>query len=118
MEIKIKRVYEDAEKGDGYRVLIDRLWPRGVKKDSGKLDKWLKEVAPSTELRKWFNHEPEKWEDFRRKYHAELKASEALSELTAAVRKYKTITLLYAAKDEHYNHAIVLQQFLKQHLPN
>ena len=81
MAVKIKRVYEPAANTDGYRILIDRLWPRGLSKERAQVDKWLKEVAPSTELRKWFNHDPEKWEAFREKYHKELTGSAAFAEL-------------------------------------
>jgi uncharacterized protein YeaO (DUF488 family) len=108
MAVRIKRVYEDAVKADGYRILVDRIWPRGIKKEDAQVDKWLKEVAPSTELRKWFNHEPEKWKEFIKKYKAELKGSEALKELRADVREHKTVTLLYGAKDEERNQAVVL----------
>lgn len=110
--IKIKRVYEPAEAADGFRVLVDRLWPRGLKKEAAQVDVWMKEVAPSTELRKWFNHEPEKWESFRKKYKTELQQSEAVGELLQHVKKHKKITLLYAARDEQHNDAVVLQQFL------
>jgi len=115
MAVKIKRIYEPYLPDDGYRILIDRLWPRGIKKEGAHIDIWLKEIAPSTALRKWFNHEPEKWEEFRRKYHDELNVSKAFSELTSNLRKHKTITLLYAAKEEKLNHAIVLQQFINDH---
>jgi uncharacterized protein YeaO (DUF488 family) len=109
MAIQTKRIYLPAAKTDGFRVLVDRLWPRGVRKEDAHLDLWLKEVAPSTELRKWFNHEPEKWKDFCTKYKAELKNSAAMSELRSMVRAHKDVTLLYAAKDEEHNEAIVLQ---------
>jgi len=111
MPIKIKRVYEPAEKSDGVRILIDRLWPRGIKKDAFNL--WLKDVAPSNELRQWFHHEEPKWSTFRSKYRKELSANkEAVAELRAAV-KGKTATLLYGAKDEKHNQAVVLADFLK-----
>ena len=112
MPLKIKRVYEPAEKSDGTRILIDRLWPRGVKKTA--IDLWLKDVAPSDALRKWFHHEERKWADFRSRYHKELKANkDAVAELRAAV-KGKTATLLYGAKDETHNQAVVLAEFLKR----
>ncbi len=108
MAIQTKRIYLSAAKADGFRVLVDRLWPRGVRKEDAHLDLWLKEVAPSTELRKWFNHEPEKWKEFCKKYKAELKGSAAMAELLSLVRAHKAVTLLYAAKDEEHNEAIVL----------
>jgi len=113
MVIKTKRIYEPAAKTDGYRVLVDRLWPRGIKKEAAQIDAWMKEVAPSTALRKWFNHEPEKWEEFVTKYKAELQDTDAFKVLLAAVARHKTVTLLYAAKDEHYNQAIALSSFFK-----
>ena len=109
MAIQIKRIYLPAAKTDGFRVLVDRLWPRGVRKEDAHLDLWLKEVAPSTELRKWFNHEPEKWKAFCIKYKAELKGSAAMAELKGVVRAHKDVTLLFGAKDETHNEAIVLQ---------
>jgi uncharacterized protein YeaO (DUF488 family) len=112
MAINLKRIYEPYTAADGYRILVDRLWPRGVKKEGAHIDKWLKEVAPSTALRKWFDHDPGKWEQFRIKYHTELNGSPAFKELLADINQHHTITLLYAAKDEQYNQAVVLQQFI------
>ena len=112
MTIKIKRVYEPAERGDGPRILVDRLWPRGVKKDA--VDLWLKEVAPLDELRNWFHHEESKWASFRTKYRRELTHNaEAVATLRKAV-KGKTATLLYGARDKTYNQAVVLADFLKR----
>lgn len=116
MAITIKRIYEPGSVKDGYRILVDRLWPRGIKKENAHVDKWLKEVAPSTELRKWFNHEPEKWETFSAKYKDELKMSPALDELYAATHDHKTVTLLYGAKDEEHNHAFILKQLAEKHV--
>jgi uncharacterized protein YeaO (DUF488 family) len=113
MAVLIKRVYDPAARTDGYRILIDRLWPRGLSKEKARVDKWLKEVAPSTELRKWFNHEPEKWEAFRAKYHKELSGSTAFAELLEDIRSHTTVTLLYGARDEQHNDAVALGQFLK-----
>jgi len=113
MNIKIKRAYEPFETSDGYRILVDRLWPRGIKKENSHIDVWIKEVAPSTELRKWFDHDPEKWKSFISKYKSEIKGSAALKELTTAAAKHKTVTLIYAAKDEAYNNAVVLRELLK-----
>lgn len=112
MAIKIKRIYEPFSKADKYRVLVDRLWPRGIKKEDAHIDIWLKEVAPSAELRKWFNHEPEKWKQFSKKYKAELKSSAALDELKQLAQEHKSLTLLYAAKDEQHNNAVILQNIL------
>jgi uncharacterized protein YeaO (DUF488 family) len=118
--LQIKRIYEPPDKSDGFRILVDRLWPRGVKKEEAQVDLWMKEAGPTTELRKWFNHEPEKWLEFSRKYKAELKhldtGSEVVKELIAAVKKNKKVTLLYGAKDEAHNQALVLQGYLKARL--
>ncbi len=112
MPITIKRIYEPASKADGYRILVDRLWPRGIKKEEAHIDQWLKEVAPSNELRKWFHHEADNWEEFVAKYRAELHGSPALEELRAIVHVHKTVTLLYGAKDEEHNQAAVLLELL------
>jgi uncharacterized protein YeaO (DUF488 family) len=112
MTIKIKRAYEPYTKTDGYRVLVDRLWPRGIKKEGAHINLWLKDVSPSTGLRKWFNHEPEKWKEFVTKYKAELKEAAALEQLIAVTKEHKTITLVYGAKEERYNQAVVLQNLL------
>jgi uncharacterized protein YeaO (DUF488 family) len=114
--VNIKRIYDPYSESDGYRILIDRLWPRGIKKENAYIDKWLKEVAPSTELRKQFNHQPEKWAQFVPAYIAELKKSPAIGELLSDTRKHDTVTLLFAASDAGHNHALVLQQFVNQHL--
>ena len=110
--IKIKRIYEDVGSGDGYRILIDRLWPRGVSKEDAKLNEWNKELAPSTELRKWFDHIPERFDEFRKRYKEELKSQEEELKRLHAMAKLKDITLLYAAKDEEINNAIVLMELL------
>lgn len=109
-KLSIKRVYEMPCKGDGYRILIDRLWPRGLSKEKAKADLWLKEIAPSTQLRKWFDHDPAKWKDFQKKYRAEIKEnSEACEILRRKLTEEKVVTLIYAAKDEEHNDAVVLQ---------
>ena len=113
MPVHIKRIYEPLSPGDGYRVLVDRLWPRGVKKETAQVDEWLQDVAPSSALRKWFNHEPEKWKAFVRKYSAELQASTALKKLKTLIGKHKTVTLLYSARDQQHNQAAALQQLLQ-----
>ncbi len=112
--IKIKRIYEDYSETDGYRVLIDRLWPRGISKDRAKIDLWIKEIAPSNDLRKWYSHNSEKAKQFQKKYTTELRGnSDSLNEVKKIIKDQKTITLLYASKDSKPIHAIVLQQALK-----
>ena len=112
MEIRTKRVYEAASEEDGFRVLVDRLWPRGMTKERLRADAWMKELAPSTELRKWFKHEKPKWSEFRRRYYRELDQKlDALDELRQAVAK-GTVTLLYAAQDTEQNHAVALKEFI------
>ena len=113
MKISIKRAYEPAEKSDGKRILIDRLWPRGLTKEKVAANLWIKNVAPSTELRKWFGHDPDKWVEFQERYKAELMKNPAFSELKAAIGDGKT-TLVYAAKDEEHNDAVVLKDILTQ----
>lgn len=111
-EIKIKRVYGPPEAGDGARILVDRLWPRGLSKDKAALDLWLKDIAPSDKLRKWFGHAPAKWREFERRYFKELAAkADAISNLRNRVRR-EPVTLLFAAKDEERNNAIALRNFL------
>ena len=112
-KISVKRVYEPASENDGYRILVDRLWPRGLAKTKTHVDEWLKDVAPSNELRKWFNHEAEKWTEFKKSYKAELKESNAIEILQPLLKKYKHITLLFGAKDEGHNQAIVLKEYLE-----
>ncbi len=111
MKVKLKRAYELPTKSDGYRVLVDRLWPRGLAKVKAEIDLWLKEVAPSTELRQWFGHDPEKWTEFKKRYRTELKNNPAWDQLQALAHQ-KNLTLVYAAKDELHNEAMVLKQFL------
>lgn len=112
MQVRLKRAYLPPAKTDGMRVLIDRLWPRGISKSTARIDLWLKDVAPSTRLRKWFGHDPARWPEFRRRYREELKGSPALAELRGLVRRRK-VTLVYAAKDELHNDAVVLRQLLR-----
>ena len=110
----VKRVYEKPARSDGYRVLVDRLWPRGVSKAAAKLDAWEKEIAPSDELRKWFGHEPAKWAEFQQKYHAELRAKKDLVRgLKQMEAEHGTVTLLFGAKDETHNQAVALAKILK-----
>lgn len=114
MRIQIKRVYEPTAKSDGFRVLADRLWPRGLSKYDAKLDLWLPDLGPSTILRKWFNHDPARWAEFNRRYHAELKKKSALLATITKQAKTSSVTLLYFAKDEQHNQAVSLQRFLKR----
>jgi len=111
MKIQIKRVYEKPDPKDGFRILVDRLWPRGLTKEKAAVNLWLKDIAPSTELRKWFGHDPEKWKEFQKKYLKELKENkEAVDTLKEHLKK-GTVTLLYAAKDEAHNEAEVLKDY-------
>jgi uncharacterized protein YeaO (DUF488 family) len=112
MSLAIKRVYAPPGPRDGKRVLIDRLWPRGLGKDEAAVDLWLKDVAPSTELRKWFGHDPRRWDEFRKRYRAELEGGEALAKLKAMARRGR-VTLVYGAKDEAHNDAVVLQALIE-----
>lgn len=112
--MKIKRIYDSPEPGDGYRVLIDRLWPRGVSKEKAMIDEWNKTIAPSAGLRKWFGHKPELFNEFKKRYKNELRsATEELKRLKSIARK-QNLTLLYAAKDPEINHATVLLEVLKR----
>lgn len=111
--LNIKRVYDDPDSG-GYRILIDRLWPRGINRSAIFFDEWMKDLAPSTSLRKWFNHEPEKWSAFVWRYQQELKDNKAVAELLKKTSTHKAVTLLYSAKDEKHNHAIVIKGFIEE----
>lgn len=113
--IKIKRIYEPASDDDGMRILVDRIWPQGISRFDAKIDFWDKDVAPTTELRKWFGHRPDRWTEFQKRYRAELKNNPALEDSRSLVR-HKRVTLLYAARDTEHNHAIVLRSVLS-HLP-
>jgi uncharacterized protein YeaO (DUF488 family) len=113
--IRVKRIYEEPRKDDGYRILVDRLWPRGVSKERAKIDLWMKETAPSSELRKWFSHDPEKWEDLKKKYEMELKdKQELLNSIKQMEREKGMITLLYSSKEEKHNNAVVLDEVLRR----
>ena len=116
MTIKIKRAYEQADAADGERILVDRLWPRGLSKKKAHIDLWMKEIAPSTELRVWFGHDPAKWKDFRGRYKTELRNNTDLIETLAGKAEEGPITLVYAARDEKHNEALVLKQFLERRL--
>ena len=115
--VRIKRAYEEPARSDGHRVLVDRLWPRGVKKDALQLDLWAKELAPSAALRRWFGHDPARFRDFARRYHAELRHDPARSILADLTRRaaHATVTLVYGARDETHNEALVLKRVLEGH---
>ena len=114
--LTIKRVYCVVEKSDGFRILVDRLWPRGLSKEKAKIDLWLKDVAPSNELRKWFAHEPKKWSEFKRRYFKELVDNKSeLVGLICKKAKEGVVTLLYAAKNEKYNNAVALKEYLESY---
>jgi len=117
MEVFLKRAYEEPTKADGFRVLVDRLWPRGRKKVDLRLNAWLKVIAPSTELRKWFDHDPKRWLEFCKRYKVELKnpeAKKAIADAAHSARRHSAITLIYAAKDTQHNEAVVLRTLFKR----
>jgi len=116
MGIAIKRVYAAPAEGDGYRVLIDRLWPRGLKKEAVAMDVWAKELAPSTELRQWFGHDPALWDEFRQRYAAELAGSASVWQALARRSAQEPVTLLYGARDEAHNDAVALKALMEQWL--
>ena len=113
--IKTKRAYEPSSRGDGKRILVERLWPRGIKKEALELDEWRKEVAPSTELRKWFGHRVERWDEFARRYRAELDANRDAWKPIKEAARAGTVTLVYAAHDVEHNGALVLRDYLAHH---
>ena len=114
MILKLKRIYDNAAEDDGYRVLVDRLWPRGIKKESAKVDLWEKNLAPTTELRKWFNHDLEKWDEFYRRYSEELAKNESYDSFMDSISSYPVVTLLFAAKDTAHNNAVVLRDVINK----
>ncbi|WP_448697455.1 DUF488 domain-containing protein [Mucilaginibacter sp. AW1-3] len=111
-KVQVKRIYEPVEETDGKRILVDRLWPRGLKKEAVQLDDWMKDIAPSTGLRKWFHQDTSNWQEFTARYILELKQNPAVSTLKQLLAQNPVVTLLYAAHDEQHNHALVLQQFI------
>jgi uncharacterized protein YeaO (DUF488 family) len=114
MTVQLKRIYEEKSEADGCRILVDRLWPRGIRKDAAEMDLWLRDIAPSPGLRRWFGHDPRKWVEFRRRYGDELKRNQAaVTELRRRVEAEKVVTLLYAARDSEHNHAVVLRDLLQ-----
>ncbi|HOO41951.1 MAG TPA: DUF488 domain-containing protein [Syntrophales bacterium] len=116
MTVFLKRAYEQPETSDGFRVLVDRLWPRGVSKDAARIDLWPKDIAPSTALRKWFGHDPSKWEEFRERYFLELDRNPGAIEQLADQLDREAVTLVYGAKDKEHNGAVVLREYLEKHV--
>ena len=114
MTIKLKRIYEEPETSDGIRILVERLWPRGLSKEKAKVDIWLKDAAPSTELRKWFSHDPEKWEEFKQRYYNELLQKERLLKDTVKVKLKEKSTFVYASKEEEFNNAVALKEYVEK----
>ena len=112
MNVKIKRIYDPPERTDGYRILVDRLWPRGVPKEKAHIDLWLRDIAPTGELRKWFAHDAKKWPEFKDRYFQELKEKKELIELIQTKAQQGNVTLVYAAKDEQHNNALYLKEFI------
>ena len=118
-ELKCKRIYETPAETDGFRILVDKLWPRGMRKENAEIDLWAKEITPSNELRKWFSHIPEKYDEFKKRYRQELSensASRKFKDLCIEKLQDCNVTLLYAAKSEKYNHAVVLKEWLEEHI--
>jgi uncharacterized protein YeaO (DUF488 family) len=114
MAVKLKRVYEAPARSDGFRILIDRLWPRGLSKKEARVDLWLKSVAPSTELRRWFNHDADRWREFVKRYRAELRENkQGVGELREAIADRTSVTLVYGARDTEHNDAVALKQILR-----
>ena len=112
MQIRLKRVYETASSDDGVRILVDRLWPRGLSKERAKIDRWLREVAPSNALRRWFNHQPEKWAEFKRQYFEELSVQDRVARTIHQMASRETVTLLFAATDTRLNNAVALKEYV------
>jgi uncharacterized protein YeaO (DUF488 family) len=112
VSLAIKRIYDAPARSDGYRVLVDRLWPRGVSKERAELDLWLKEIAPSTELRKWFGHDAKRWREFQRRYRAELRANKQAVDKLRRLAERRRVTLLYGARDGDHNEAVVLRDYI------
>lgn len=110
--IKIKRVYDRSSQDDGKRILIDRLWPRGLKKEDARIDEWLKEIAPSNELRKWFNHDPNKWSEFKKKFFTELLGKRDMVKGIINTARKGTVTLLFGSKEERFNNAVALKEYI------
>ncbi len=112
--LKIKRIYDPPLPGDGKRILIDRLWARGIKKEDARVDEWIKDISPSTELRKWFGHDPAKWGEFKKRYLSELRDKKEILDRIKNEAKGKTVTLIYSARDEKHNNAVAMKEFLEK----
>jgi len=117
MTIQLKRAYDPASESDGCRILVDRVWPRGIRKESAQIDLWLKEVAPSTALRKWFGHDPSKWEEFKERYFVELDEHTPVVEELIERAKDCHVTLVYSARDAEHNNAVALREYLRRRQP-
>ena len=113
--VRLKRAYDGPSRNDGYRILVDRLWPRGVAKDDLQVDLWLKDIAPSTQLRKWFGHEPGKWDEFRKRYFQELTDKEEAVEGVRDKMKHHRVTFVYSARDREFNNAVALKEYVEDH---
>jgi uncharacterized protein YeaO (DUF488 family) len=113
-DVRTRRIYDDAEPGDGFRVLVDRIWPRGITKQEAALDAWMRELAPSTELRKWFGHDPKRWRVFRTRYRKELARHAAEAEALRKRATQERVTLLYGARDREFNQAVVLAEVIRE----
>lgn len=112
--IRLKRAYQAASPEDGYRILVERLWPRGITKARARLDLWLKDIAPSQDLRKWYNHDPAKWAEFQKRYRVELRANPAVAELRQVLDRRSVVTFVYGARDEEHNSARLLKDFIER----
>ncbi len=110
--IKIKRVYDRPSREDGIRILIDRLWPRGLKKEDARIDEWMKEIAPSNELRKWFSHDPDKWKEFKKRFFTELQDKPEMTAVLKGASRKNTVTLLFGSKEERFNNAAALKEYI------
>jgi len=114
--LKIKRVYDEPSKADGRRILVDRLWPRGLKKEDAHIDEWFKELSPSNELRKWFNHDPKKWGEFRKRFFSELREHEELMDSVISAARKGSVTLLFGSKEERFNNAVALKEYIESRM--
>jgi uncharacterized protein YeaO (DUF488 family) len=112
---KVKRIYKESEPSDGYRILVDRIWPRGISKEKARIDLWMKQIAPSDTLRKWFGHDPKRWMEFRQRYREELRNEIGLiKQLNQLEEEHDTLTLVFSARDERHNQAVALRAFLQR----
>ena len=116
MTIALKRVYEKPSPKDGFRILVDRIWPRGISKKAANINRWLKCIAPSSELRKWFNHEPQKWKEFKKRYFQELKDNKELVDNIYTIAKQHNITFVYSAKNKDFNNAVALKEYVEKQM--